>query len=69
MKNDETININCFDLGICLSEIMFLVITGACPGISYYVGDGVIKNGGKVKGYTPAKDISKHCNLYKFPKV
>ena len=66
-KIDDTLKINCFELGKWLAENKYLVITGACPGISYYVGDGVIKNGGKVKGYTPAKDITEHCNLYKFP--
>lgn len=66
-KIEDTLKTNCYELGKWLSENKFLVITGSCPGISYFVSKGVINNGGKVIGYTPARDIEEHCDFYKFP--
>ena len=64
---ENSLKTNCYELGKWLAENKYIVLTGACPGISYYVGDGAVKNGGEVIGYSPAKNISEHCDLYKFP--
>ena len=64
---DSNLKNKCYELGNWLSKNQFLVITGACPGIPYYVAKGTIENGGKVIGYTPATNIEEHCNKFNFP--
>ncbi|MCL2570129.1 MAG: hypothetical protein FWE16_02890 [Firmicutes bacterium] len=42
------------------------VVTGACLGFPYFVGKEVVQNGGKVIGFSPAKDEAEHIERYKF---
>lgn len=64
---ENTVKEKCYELGKWLSENNLLVITGSCPGISYWVANGVINNGGKVIGYSPGRNMEEHCNFFKFP--
>ena len=56
----------CADLGKFLAEHNFEILTGACMGYPDYVGVGAAQAGGKVIGYTPAKDLKEHTERYKF---
>ena len=56
----------CADLGKFLAEHKIEILTGACGGYPYYVGRGAVQAGGKVIGYTPAKDLAEHLERYHF---
>ncbi|MBO4726252.1 MAG: LOG family protein [Clostridia bacterium] len=56
----------CADLGKFLAQHGFEILTGACGGYPYYIGRGAVQAGGKVIGYTPAKDLQEHLERYKF---
>ena len=64
---ENEIKEKCYELGKWLSEDNFKIITGACPGISYWVAKGAIDNRGHVIGYSPGNDIKEHCKLFNFP--
>ena len=64
---EDNIKEKCCELGKWLSKNNFLIITGACPGISYWVAKSAIDNKGNVIGYSPGQDIKEHCNLFNFP--
>lgn len=64
---EDTVKERCCELGKWLSKNNFLIITGACPGISYLVAKEAINNGGKVIGYSPGQNKEEHDKLFNFP--
>lgn len=64
--DDDLIN-KCYELGEWISANKLITITGACPGISYYVAKGSLKNGGEVIGYSPGRNLEEHINSFNFP--
>jgi uncharacterized protein (TIGR00725 family) len=57
----------CEDFGKFLAENKYEILTGACGGYPYFVGRGAVRAGGKVIGYTPAKNMKEHVENYQFP--
>lgn len=53
--------------GKWLAEENFDVITGACPGVAYSIGKKILKEGGRVFGYSPARCLTDHKKVYHFP--
>lgn len=64
--NTELIN-QCYELGKWISTNKLIMVTGACPGISYYIAKSSLENGGKVIGYSPARSLEEHINRFNFP--
>jgi predicted Rossmann-fold nucleotide-binding protein len=58
---------SCEDFGMFLAENKYEILTGACGGYPYFVGRGAVRAGGRVIGYTPAKNLEEHTSRYKFP--
>jgi len=54
-------------LGSFLASVGAEVLTGACGGFPYFVGRAAAKSGGKVYGYTPARNLKEHIEKYQFP--
>jgi len=57
----------CKKLGTWLAENEIEILTGACRGMPYYVGRAAVLAGGKVVGFTPAKNLKEHVEVYNFP--
>ena len=57
----------CEKFGVFLAGIGAEVLTGACGGYPYYVGKAVVQNGGRVIGYSPARNHREHVDAYKYP--
>lgn len=56
----------CEKLGYFLAKKKMRIITGACPGIPYFVGRGAITINGEVIGYSPAISMEQHLKKYNF---
>lgn len=65
--NDSLKN-ECRELGQWLAKSELLVVTGAGPGIPYYVGQSVVDNGGNVIGYSPGTKKEEHISKFHFPR-
>lgn len=44
-----------------------VLLTGACSGYPYVVGKACVAKGGKVIGYSPARDLDEHVEEYENP--
>ena len=64
---DDDLISKCYELGEWISANKLITITGACPGISYYVAKASLKNGGEVIGYSPGRNLEEHINSFNFP--
>jgi predicted Rossmann-fold nucleotide-binding protein len=58
---------SCEELGVFLAENKYEILTGACGGYPYFVGRGAVRAGGRVIGYTPARNLKEHVERYQFP--
>jgi predicted Rossmann-fold nucleotide-binding protein len=57
----------CERLGAHLAEVGAVMLTGACRGLPYYAGKAAAKAGGRVIGYTPARNKKEHVERFQFP--
>lgn len=57
----------CQKLGKYMGSIQAHVLTGACGGFPFFVGESAILNGARVFGFTPATNIKEHIDVYGFP--
>ena len=57
----------CEKLGSWLGTNKIEILTGACKGMPYFTGRAAAVAGGKVTGFTPAKDKKEHVEKYDFP--
>ena len=57
----------CKKLGKYLAKKGLEVLTGACNGFPLFVGREAIAHGGKVVGYSPARNKKDHVQKYNFP--
>ena len=57
----------CSVLGKYIASQNAEILTGACLGFPYFVAKAAIAQGGQVTGYSPAKNLKEHIELYKFP--
>jgi predicted Rossmann-fold nucleotide-binding protein len=57
----------CEKLGTWLGRNKIEILTGACKGMPYYTGRAAVLAGGKVTGFTPAKNQKEHVEKYDFP--
>jgi len=57
----------CEKLGTWLGRNGIEILTGACQGMPYFIGRAAVREGGKVTGFTPAKNQREHVEKYDFP--
>jgi len=54
-------------VGYAVAKDGFVLLTGACPGVSYEAAKAVKAVGGLVVGFSPAHNLKEHIDHYKFP--
>lgn len=64
---DDTQRKECERLGQWMASAGFEILTGACDGYPYMVSRGVLDAGGKVVGYSPAKNAEEHEQEFQHP--
>jgi uncharacterized protein (TIGR00725 family) len=57
----------CYEIGKELAKNDVIVVTGATTGVPYLVAKSAYENGAEVIGFSPAKDIKEHIEVYELP--
>jgi len=55
------------ELGREIAKRGHIIVTGACTGLPYQAVLGAKEKGGKAIGFSPARDIDEHTEIYGFP--